>query len=225
MREIDDAVREDEARDMFRRYAAPVGVAIVAGLVGLAGYLWYDNHKATEAGERGEKLTVALDQVEAGNLKSGDASLGAMLKDSSPGYAAAARMMQGAIAEQQGKADQAGKAFAEVAADTKAPQAYRDLATIRAVAAQFDRLPPQQVIDRLGALAVPGNPWFGSAGEMVGVAYMKQNKPDLAAKLFAAMAKDKQVPETLRRRVRQIAGQLGVDAVDDPAAAAQINAQ
>jgi hypothetical protein len=225
MREIDDALREDEARAMFSRYAKPVGAAVVAGLLGLAGYLWYTNHQEAVAGENGEKFTLALDQVEGGDLAKGNAALAPLLKDAGPGYAGAARLMQGGIAEQQGKAAEAAKIFGEVAADANAPQPYRDLATIRAVAAQFDTLLPQQVVDRLKPLAVPGNPWFGSAGELVGVAYIKQGRGDLAAPLFAAIAKDKGVPDTLRRRIRQIAGQLGVDAVDDPEAAAHAGGQ
>jgi len=65
---------------------------------------------------------------------------------------------------------------------------------------------------------VPGNPWFGSAGELVAMAYLRQNKPDLAGPLFAALAKDKTVPDSIRQRARQMAGALGVDAVDDVAA-------
>lgn len=225
MREIDDALREDEARAMFSRYARPVGAVVVAGLVALAGYLWYDNHLQEKNGETGEAMTLALDQVEGGNLQKGNADLAALMKDAGPGYTGAARMMQAGIAEEQGKAADAARMFNEVAADTKAPQAYRDLATIRATAAQFDSLPPQQVVDRLKALAVPGNPWFGSAGELVGVAYMKQGRADLAGPLFAAIAKDKSTPESLRRRIRQVAGQLGIDAVEDPEAAAKLGEQ
>jgi hypothetical protein len=75
------------------------------------------------------------------------------------------------------------------------------------------------VIQRLKPLAVSGNPWFGSAGEMVAIAYLKQQKPELAAPVFAAMAKDQQVPRSIRSRATQMAGALGVDAVQDPPAA------
>ena len=72
------------------------------------------------------------------------------------------------------------------------------------------------------ALAVPGNAWFGSAGELVGAAYLRQNRADLAGPLFAAIAKDKDVPESIRSRTQQLAGLLGVDAVTDPEVAAGI---
>ena len=44
-------------------------------------------------------------------------------------------------------------------------------------AVELDTLAPQTVIDRLKGLAVAGNPWFGSAGEMVALSYLKQGKP------------------------------------------------
>ena len=70
---------------------------------------------------------------------------------------------------------------------------------------------PEDVVTRLKPLAAPGNPWFGSAGEMVGIAYLKMGKNDLAGVMFGAVAKDNGVPETIRERVVQLAGILGVD--------------
>src|SRR3546814_2821587 len=43
--------------------------------------------------------------------------------------------------------------------------------------------------------------------------YMKMRKPELSGPLFAAMSKDRSVPETIRTRAVQMAGLLGVDAV------------
>jgi hypothetical protein len=60
---------------------------------------------------------------------------------------------------------------------------------------------------------VKGNPWFGSAGELVGAAYLQMNKPDLAAPLFRQIAADETVPETIRQRAVQITGTMGVDTV------------
>ena len=65
--------------------------------------------------------------------------------------------------------------------------------------------------------AAAGNPWFGSAGEMTGMAYLKLNKPKDAARIFAAMAKDQKVPETIRNRASMMAGSLGIDAGPVPA--------
>jgi hypothetical protein len=74
---------------------------------------------------------------------------------------------------------------------------------------------PHDVIARLKPMAAPGNPWFGSAGELVALAYLKQGRKDLAGPLFASIAKDKDVPQSLQSRARHMAGVLGYDAVTD----------
>ena len=72
------------------------------------------------------------------------------------------------------------------------------------------------MIDRLRGLSAPGTPWFGTAGEMVAIAYMKQGKRAEAGKLFnqIAQAPEGQVPESIRQRAVQQAGVLGVYAND-----------
>jgi len=220
LREVDDALREDEMRTAFQRWGklAVLGVAIL--LAGLGGYLFWQQHKHQSAAQQGEQFTVALDDVEAGKLGDSAKKLTALIADSSDGAKAAAQMLQAGIAIEQGKPADAVKLFDAVAADGDAPQPYRDLAAIRAVATNFDAMKPEDVVARLKPLAEPGKPWFGSAGELVGLAYLKQGKANLAGPLFAAISRDKDVPETLRARTRQMAGLLGVDAIDDVARAA-----
>jgi hypothetical protein len=218
LREVDEALREDQMVGALQRYGKPLGLALAAGLLGLGGYLYWDHSVKQAAAERSEKTVLALETLTAGPTSADAAAkdLAALAKDGSDGSKAAAAMLVAAVKQQQGKGDEAAKAFAAIAADTAVPQPYRDLAAIRDVAIRFDTMPPQQVIDRLKPLAVPGNAWFGSAGEMVGMAYLKAGKPDQAGPLFAAMAKDKGVPKSLRARARLIAGQLGADPGEDP---------
>ena len=47
---------------------------------------------------------------------------------------------------------------------------------------------------------------------MTALALIKQGKKPEAGQLFAAIAKDKTVPDSIRARAVQIAGSLGVDA-------------
>jgi hypothetical protein len=220
LREVDEALRQDEMLGLVQRWGRPIAIVVVVALLALAAYLWWDNHRKQEAGAVGEQFTMALDKLEANNLSAADKELVGVIAKGGPGSVAAAKLLRGGIASQQNKPADAAKLFAEVSADAGAPKPFRDLATIREVAVRFDQIPPQQVIDRLKPLAVPGNAWFGSAGELVGIAYMKQGRNDLAGPLFAAISRDKEVPDSLRRRTRQLAGLLGVDAIDDVAKAA-----
>lgn len=214
LREVDDALRTDNTLHLLRRYGMIVGGVIVLVLAALAGWMLWTNHVAHVAGVKGENFAIALDQVEAGRYDPARASLDQLTANGGPGYAASARLVEGGIALDQKKPQDAAKIFAAIAADPKAPQPYRDLATVREMAIRFDQVPPQTVIDRLKPLAVPGNPWFGSAGELVGVAEIKAGHKPEAGALFAQMSKDPSVPESLRRRASQLATELGVDPGD-----------
>lgn len=219
MREVDDALREDQLKSVLSQYGKPIGAAIFIGLLALAGYLWWDNSAKQAAAQRSEQAIIALDKLEAGNAAAALADLEPLTKQGSDGSKAATAMTRAAILVQQGKTEDGAKAFAAIAADESVPQAFRDLATIREVSLRFDKLTAQQVVDRLKPLAVPGNAWFGSAGELVGMAYLKMGKPDQAGPLFAAIGKNTEVPPTLRTRMRQVAGQLGYDAGTDDVSA------
>ncbi|MFM6930657.1 MAG: tetratricopeptide repeat protein [Novosphingobium sp.] len=215
MREVDEALREDQALDLIKRWGKPVGAAIVIGLAGLGAWIGWQHYQDQGRAERAETYIKALDQLEAGKLDEASKLLDPLVKGSNDGSQASARMLQAGILVEQGKVNDAAKAFAAIAADSSAPQAYRDLATIRQTALIFDSAAPDKIVAAMKPLAVPGKPWFGSSAELLGMAYLKQGKNDLAGPIFASIARDKTAPDSLRRRARQMAGYLGVDAVDD----------
>ena len=95
------------------------------------------------------------------------------------------------------------------------------MALIRQTALEFDSLKPEEVIARLQPLSKPGEPWFGSAGEMTADAMIKQGKKAEAGQLYAAIAKDTTVPNTMRARAAQIASSLGLDMSAVPGLPAQ----
>ena len=215
LREIDDAVREDQYAEFARRYGKPIIGLVIAGLIGFAGYLWWDNHREGQLEADSEQLVSALDQIEAGNLDTGAATLDTLINEGNDGAVAMARLLRAGIALEKNQPAEAAKLYAQVAASDDVPPALRDLASVREIAATYDSRKPDEVIARLKPLAVPGNPYFGSAGEMVAMAYLQQGKRREAGTLFSEIAKDDTVPDGLRSRSRQMAGLLGVDAIED----------
>lgn len=215
LREVDAAVRQDQYADAAKRYGRPAIAGLAIGLALFGGYLFWDSRQTAAREKDSEALVRALDQVEGGNLASGEAALSPLISDSNVGAQAAARMLKAGIAMEQNKPLEAAKLFDAVAGNADAPQALRDLATIRSVTARYDALSPADVIARLKPLAVPGNAWFGPAGELVAMAYLDQGKQAEAGALFAAIAKHGDTPDSLKSRTRQMAGLLGVDAIED----------
>ncbi len=225
LREVDEALRQDEMLDLAKRYGKVLGLTIGVGLLGLGGYLWWNHSRDEAAAARSEQTILALDKMGGNELSLGVVArdMEPLTKDGSDGSRAVAASMEAAILMQQGKREDAARAFGKIAADADMPQPFRDMALVRQVSINFETMQPQQVIDQLKGLAVPGNAWFGSAGELVSMAYLKQGKPQLAGPLLAAIAKDKGVPDSLRSRTGSLAAQLGFDpgSNSSPAPAAQ----
>ena len=212
MREVDDELRREQALTIWKRYGRWIIAAIVGALALFAGYLWWQNEQEVKRGVEGEQMSTALDDLSAGRGDAVRPQLATLAGSKTPGIAAAARLTEANMLLDKGDAKGAAAAYGAVASDSALDQPYRDLALIRQTAAEFDTMKPEDVIVRLKPLAAQGNPWFGSAGEMVGISYMKLGKNDLAGAMFGAIAKDEAVPDTIRQRVVQLAGILGVDA-------------
>ena len=215
LREVDDAVRQDQYSEVAQRYGKIILAVVVLVLVAFGGYLYWDSRRDAEREADSEQFVSALDEIQRGNLASGDKALNPVIEDGGDGARAAAQLLKAGIAMEQNKPAEAAAIYDQVAADANAPEALRNLATIRGVAARYDTMKPADVVARLKPLAAPGNPWFGPAGELVAMAYLDQGNQAEAGALFAAIARDKDTPETLKARSRQMAGLLGVDAIDD----------
>lgn len=214
MREVDEAVRQDDLANFGKRYGVLVGGLILLGLAIFGGWLLWQNHQQSASEQTGETYAKALASAASG--KADDAALATLADTAKGGYRAGALIAQAGIKSDRSDAKGAIAAFQAIAADASLAQPYRDLATIRQTALEFDTLQPQAVIDRLKPLAEKGGPWFGSAGEMTAIAYMKLGKRDLAGALFAEIAKTEGVPRTIQTRAVQMASLLGVDAQITP---------
>ncbi len=217
IREVDEELRRDQLTDVWKRYGRWLLAAVVLIVAGWGGWLYWQSEQQKAAGLKGETFTQTLQKLESGNLPAAEADLKTLRDSDDEGYRMSARLTEAAVAQGKGDNKGAARLYAAIAADTSVPQPWRDMALVRQTAAEFDTLEPGAIIARMKPLAAKGEPWFGSAGEMVAIAYLNQNRPEQAGKLFAEIGKDEQVPETIRSRAVQMAGALGVDAVD-PAA-------
>lgn len=213
LREVDEELRRDQFANIWTRYGRWLIGAIIVGLAAFGGFLYWEHHTTQVAGEQGEKLQAVYDDLGAQKVGSAEKELVALAGSKVAGYRTLALFTQADLLLQKDDLKGAAGKFAAVAGDSSVGQPLRDLALIRQTAAEFDTLKPDVVVNRLRPLAVKGNPWFGSAGELVASAYLQMNKPDLAGPLFGQIARDETVPDTIRQRAVQIAGTMGVDAV------------
>ena len=214
MREVDEAVRQDDVGNFFKQYGWPLGIVFVLGMAAFGGFLFWQGSQESELEGQSEALVQAIDELEAGNTDIADGEL-AVLTDGEGGAATMAAMLRAAIAVENDDPEAAAAMYDEIAANGDLPAALRDVATIRSVTARFDDLDPQEVIDRVGPIAVPDNPYYGSAGELVAHAYIEQDKTDEAGALLLDLAGNEDIPASIRSRARQLAGLMGFDAIEN----------
>jgi hypothetical protein len=212
LREVDENLRRDQLQQAARKYGGWIIAAVVLLLAAVAGWIYWQDRQRAEAAEDSEVLAQVYADIGANRFATVPQRLDTLASDGSAAVRASALFTRAAVALEQNDRALATAKYKEVAADDGIGQPYRDLALIRATALEFDAIQPQQVIARLEPMTKPGSPWFGSAGELTAMAMIKQGKNTEAGRLFAAIAADRQVPESIRSRAVQIAGTLGVDA-------------
>lgn len=215
MREIDEAVRKDDAAQFVRQYGVVIGSVLGAFLLGLGGYLFWNSQVEAGLEADSEQIVSILDYAQAGDFKSVKERTTPLLDAETPGVRTSARLLQAAAALETGETARAIELYAQIAADEGAPQAMRDFALLREVTASFDNRKPADVIARLAPLTQPGHALFGSAAELTAIAHLEAGNRAKAGELFAAIAKNEDLPGSLRDRALQMTGQLGVDAVVD----------
>ena len=210
--EVEENLRRDRMTDFFKSYGKWVAVAVVLFLAAVGGWIYWEEQQKRTSSDQSEKLHAVLTDLAAGKTQAVPQRVAELEKSHSDVVRASAILTDAAVALEKNNRSAAIAKYRELANDKGLAQPYRDVATVRLTALEFDTIKPEEVIARLQPLAKPGNAWFGSAGEMTALALMKQNKNAEAGRLFAAIAADQQVPSSIRSRAVQVAGTLGVDA-------------
>lgn len=211
LREVDENLRRDQLRDFAKRYGGWLVGAVALFLIASGGFIWWQQHKVERSQHQVEQIAEIFKNIGAGDTANAPKQLDDLADSGSKGVRATAMFTRAALAIQQNDLKLATAKYRQIAADSSLPQPYRDAALLRQTALEFDALQPQEVISRLQPLAKPGSPWFGTAGEMTALALIKQGQSAQAAQLFAGLAKDRNVPDSIRARSVQIASSLGVD--------------
>ena len=212
LREVDENLRRDQMRDFAKKYGNWLIAAIILFLAASGGYIWWQQHQVKRSEAQVEQVSTIYQDIAGGKSAKAPQQLDELAKSGNKAVRASALFTSAALALEKNDNKLAIAKYREISGDGGFPQSYRDVALIRQTALEFDQIKPDEVISRMSTFAKPGNPWFGTAGEMTALAMIKKGKRDQAGRLFAAIAKDKTVPDAIRARSVQIAGSLGVDA-------------
>nr|WP_294850793.1 tetratricopeptide repeat protein [uncultured Sphingomonas sp.] len=212
VREVDENLRRDQTEEFLKRNLRWIVGGAILFLAAVGGYFWYENHQKSVAREESEQIAAARERIGDGNIDAAEKAYIPLSESSVDTTRANALFTRAALAAKKNDNKNAVALYKQIEDDSGLPQAYRDTALLRRTLIEYDAIKPDEVISRMAGLAKPGEPFFGSAGELTGMAMLAKGDKAGAGQMFARLAADKTVPESIRIRAAQLAGSLGVDA-------------
>ncbi|MDQ0836737.1 tetratricopeptide repeat protein [Sphingomonas faeni] len=118
LREVDEELRRDQLAGFWTNWGIWVGVAVVAALAALAGFLYWQHHNGEAAGVEGEQLQAAYDSLGANNAAAASKPLAELAKSNRDGYRALALFTQADVLLQKDDLKGAAAKLGAIAADT-----------------------------------------------------------------------------------------------------------
>lgn len=205
IREVDDQLRQDRAKEFWKRYGIWIiagAVAIVAGTAGVRGYqYWVDS----QANASGDAFLQAMTLANEGKSDEALTALADLEKDGYGSYPVLARMRAATVLAEKGDFAAAVEGFDAVAADSAIANAVRDMARLRAAFLLVDHGSFDGVADRIEPLTSDANPLRHSAREALGLAGWKAGNASDALKLFEQISADDTAPRNARQRAELMA--------------------
>lgn len=206
-REIDEELRSDRMRAMWRRFAPFViggAVAIVVLVAANEGWSWYTKSQSSQASQ---ELYAALDTAGRGDLAAAQAQLDQLAADGSGGYPVLAEFRKAALLAEQGDVQGAVAAY-DALANSQSNMRLRELALLLAGNLLVDGGTLAEVEARLGTLATDDSAMRRVARELLGLAQYKAGDFAAAEASFQAVLDDPLATSSLRNRMAYYMAQM-----------------
>ncbi|CAN7215644.1 tetratricopeptide repeat protein [Devosia sp. LjRoot3] len=206
-REVDEELRSDRMRALWRRIAPFVigaAVAIVAVVAVNEGWSWYTSSQSARSSE---ELYAALASADKDDLAAAQAELDALAANGSGGYPVLAEFAKASLLAKSG--DTAGAVAAyDALANAQSNVRLRELALLQAATLLVDTGTLADVEARVATIATDDNPMRRVARELIGLAQFKAGDATAAKATFEAVLNDPLAQEGIRNRVAYYIAQM-----------------
>jgi hypothetical protein len=206
-REVDEELRSDRMRALWRRFApyvigAAVGVVLV--VAANEGWTWYH---ANNAAKSSDELYAAFELIDGGDLPAAQSQLDALIADGSGSYPVLAQFRKAGVLVKEGAIADAVAAYDSLA-NTQSNPRLRELALVLGGTLMVDAGTLADVESRVGSIAVEGSPLRNAAREALGLAQYKAGDFAAAQASFEAVVNDPLAQSTVRNRMGYYLAQL-----------------
>ncbi len=219
IREIDEELRSDRARNLWRRfgpYVIGAAVAIVLIVAVKEGWDWWQSSSSAQSSDQ---FYAALQLADGTDAEAAKTALDGVIAANHGGYPVLARFREAALLASQGKTAEAVAAY-DALSTGQSNAHLRELALVLAANLLVDGGDVAQVEQRVGGLVTPNSPMRNAAREAIGLVKYKAGDLAGARQSFEDAANDPQASQELRSRINIYLAQLTAEGVAAPAAEA-----
>lgn len=206
-REVDEALKEDRAKDLWKKYGTWIITVVALIVLGTAGFVWWQDYRVSSRIQATGELVTALTAAEL-NPETGLNALEETAEARGNPYAAMARLNAAGLLANQGDIDGA-VATLESVVESEADAVWRDLARVLIVLHTLDTADPTVLSSELEPLAADGEPWRFTARELQALLALRSGDTGTALERYTALAGDPETPMELRDRADRMVRQLG----------------
>lgn len=214
-REVDEELRSDRMRTLWRRfgpYIIGAAVAVVLAVAVNEGWAWWQNSNAARASD---EFYAALDLKNGGDLAGAQTALDTIIASGNSGYAQIARFAEAGLLARQGKNAEAVAAYDALGA-AEGNARLRELALVLAANVLVDSGDVAGVQQRVGGLTGADNPLRNAAREALGLAQYKAGQLDEARTSFESVLIDPLAASDMRTRMQVYLSQLAAEGALPP---------
>ena len=225
-REVDEELRGDRMRNLWKRfgpYVIGAAVAIVVLVAVNEGWSWWQNSQAAQASD---KFYSALEIADGTDVAAAQKAFEDVQAGSPAGYATLAKFRLAGLLAKEGKTDEAIAAY-DALANSEPNQQLKALALVFAANLFVDRGDVAAVEQRIQGLASADNALRNAARETIGLAQFKAGDLDAAVVTLNEILADPLTNQEMGGRIQVYVAQLVAMGAKDPtaeAAAAAVDA-
>ena len=209
--EIDDELRQDRAHKLWRAYGQYVVGAVLALVIGVAGYQGWQKYQLSSRLADSAKFAAATGLAEANKFDAAFKAFAELSDSGGKGYQILARFNQARLLADRGEAGGAAMAYRLLADDPAGEPLYRGLAVVLGALQELNVAGTDWAAleKRLEPLMADSSPWRFSARELAGLLAKRSGDTAKAKKLFSGLAEDRIAPQGIRNRAREMLSILG----------------
>lgn len=209
-REIDEDLRRDRARNLWRKYGTLAIACVTLIVLGTAAFTWWQGHQAEQRQLLAERLYNAMDlAAQDGGQANGITALEALGDEASGLTSALARFRAATLAFESGQYEEAYGLYQKIIADTSIDPLYRDLAVLLSVLHAGPGADAAGLLARIEPQTADTMPWRTSAREIAAGLAVRSGDMERAQNWLARIADDPAAPLGARGRAAEILRALG----------------